>query len=535
MIKKLFTSKTSGVTSAAIIIGGFSMLSRFVGVWRDNILSSMFGAGDVLDAYTSAFLIPDMLLQLLILGALSASFIPIFSKYYGKNDDQAWKYTSTMLNVFGLGFAGIAILAIIFAPWMTTLVAPGYGAEKLAVTVSMSRVIFLGELFFAASMVFGSVLQGTKRFFLYALAPIVNNIGIILGAIFFVPFLGPIGLAWGAVLGATMHAALQGAGVYALGYRHTFRIPWNDPDLKTTSIQMIPRVLGLAVNQVNFVAMSAIASLSVSGSATVLRFAYNLNSFPIGIIAMAYAVASFPVLCERRVAKDMKGFVTAFSHAIRQVLLWIVPATVMFLLLRAQLVRLAFGRGKFDWAATIMTADTLAFFALSFAAQSFVYIIVRAFFAIEDTKTPFFAGAFAAVVNIALGYTLAPMYGVAGLGMAFSFSAILQVAILWAVLRHRIGALDEGRILRTAALLTVAGSLAGLATQGMKFVVVRYISLDTFVGVFVQTLVAGGIGMLVYFGVGFLLQNEEVRSFTSALHRRVLQQVKPQEVVSQDI
>lgn len=535
MIKQLFTGKVSNVTSAAVIIGGLSMVSRLVGVLRDNMLSSMFGAGNVLDAYTSAFLIPDMLLQLLVLGALSASFIPIFSKYYGKHDEKAWAYTNTMLNVFFCAFAVVALAAIVTAPWTTQLIAPGYSAEKLEMTVAMSRVIYLGELFFAASMVFGSVLQGTKRFFLYALAPIINNLGIIGGAIVLVPMMGPIGLAWGAVVGAVAHAVIQGVGVFALGYRYSPRILWRDPDLKSTSLQMIPRVLGLAVNQVNFVAMSAIASLSVVGSATVLKFAYNLNSFPIGIIAMAYAVASFPVMCERIAENDKAGFVRAFSGAVRQVLLWIVPATVMFLLFRAQLVRLAFGRGKFDWAATIMTADTLAFFALSFAAQSVVYILVRGFFAVENTKTPFIGGVLAAVINLGLGWMLAPTYGVAGLGFAFSVAAIVQVAFLWAMLRHRIGELDEVRILKAIGVFSLASLVAGVVAQYLKYVVVDFVKLDTFMGVLTQTVVAGGVGMLVYFGIGLLLRSEEMLAFFAALRRKMLKQAQPVETISQEV
>ena len=506
-------------------------MSRLFGVFRDNMLAGMFGAGDILDAYTSSFLIPDMLLQLLMLGALSASFIPLFSKYYEKDDEKAWHFTNNILNVFGVAFAIVSALAIIAAPWLTQLVAPGYSGEKLETAIAMSRVIYLSELFFAVSMVFGSVLQGTKRFFLYSLAPIVNNIGIILGAIFFVPLMGPIGLAWGSVLGAAMHALLQTVGVYALGYRYSSVFDLHDKDLRTTGIQMIPRVLGLAVNQINFVVMIALASLSVAGSATVLKFAYNLNSFPIGIIAMAYAVASFPLMCERVAAKDMRGFVDAFSSAVRQVLLWIIPATVMFLLLRAQIVRLAFGRGKFDWVATVTTADTLAFFALSFAAQSIVYILVRAFFALEDTRMPLLAGLIGAVLNIALGYFLAPVYGVVGLGAAFSIAAIVQVIVLWGTLRHRVGNLDEKRIVRVGLLLAIAGAAAGMVTQAAKYAFVAVVPLTTYMAVFVQVLIAGGLGMVIYIGVGVVLRNEEVLMFARAIRRRMLQQAEPTEAI----
>lgn len=541
MIKALFTSKTGSVTSAAIIIGALSLLSRVFGVVRDNILAGMFGAGDVLDAYTSSFLIPDMLLQLLMLGALSASFIPIFSKYYGSDDEKAWKFTSNILNVFGVAFAIVSIIAFLAAPWLMHLVAPGYAGDKLELAIAMSRVIYVSELFFAVSMVFGSVLQGTKRFFLYALAPIVNNVGIILGAVFFVSFLGPIGLAWGSVLGAAMHALLQTVGVYALGFRYTFGIRFRDPDLRITCVQMIPRVLGLAVNQVNFVVMVAFASLSVAGSATVLKFAYNLNSFPIGIIAMAYAVASFPVMCERMAKKDVPGFVDAFSHAVRQVLLWIIPVTVLFLLLRAQIVRLAFGRGHFDWVATVTTADTLAFFAMSFAAQALVYILVRAFFALEDTKTPFVAGVVGAALNIVLGYFLGTQYGPVGLGIAFSVAAIVQVAVLWALLHHRVGNLDEPRILRATLLMTAAGVLAGIVTQAAKYGYVlvathfgfwTIASLETTAAVFFQVIIAGGLGMGVYVAVGVWMRNEDMLGFARSVRRKLFRQVRPVETIA---
>ncbi len=532
MIKALFTSKSGSITSAALIIAALSMVSRLFGALRDYILAGTYGAGDTLDAYTSAFLVPDMLLQLLILGALSASFIPIFSKYYGIDDEKAWKFTNTILNVFGIVFAFVVIIAIATAPWTVAIVAPGYDAAKMALTVHMSRVMYLAELFFAASMVFGSVLQGTKRFFLYSLAPIVNNIGIIAGVILFVPILGPIGLAWGSVLGAAMHAFLQGIGVYALGYRYRPTMNLRDPDLRSTAIQMIPRVLGLAVSQGNFVAMTSVASLLIAGSATMLKFAFNLNSFPIGVIAMAYAVASFPMLCERAAAKDMEGFVHTFSHAVRQVLLWIVPATISFLLLRAQLVRLAFGGKNFDWAATVTTADTLALFALSFAAQALAMILVRAFFALEDAKTPFAVALVSAAANIGLGAVLSQHFGVVGLGAAFSIATTLQTALLWAMLHHRVGNLDEKNILRTTAMISVAAFASGVVIQAVKYGVVAVVHLDSYFSVFLQTSLAGGTGLVVYILLGVILDNKDMVAFASGAKRKMLQRSKPVEVTA---
>ena len=532
MIKALFTSKAGSITSAALIIASLSMVSRLFGALRDYILAGTFGAGDVLDAYTSAFLVPDMLLQLLILGALSASFIPIFSKYYGIDDEKAWRFTNTILNVFGLIFAVVVVIAIATAPWTVAIVAPGYDAAKMAMTVQMSRVMYLAELFFAASMVFGSVLQGTRRFFLYSLAPIVNNIGIIAGVIIFVPLLGPIGLAWGSVLGAAMHALLQGVGVYALGYRYRPMFNLRDPDLRSTAMQMIPRVLGLAVSQGNFVAMTSVASLLIAGSATMLKFAFNLNSFPIGVIAMAYAVASFPMLCERAAAKDMPGFVHTFSHAVRQVLLWIVPATIAFLLLRAQLVRLAFGGKNFDWAATVTTADTLAFFALSFASQALAMILVRAFFALENARTPFIVAVISAVANIALGKVLSDHFGVVGLAASFSIATTLQTALLWALLHHRVGDLDEMNVLKTTMRISIAALASGGVIQIVKYAVVAVVPLDSYLSVFIQTALAGGSGLLVYIILGIILNNQDMIVFAKGARRKMLQRSKPVEVTA---
>jgi putative peptidoglycan lipid II flippase len=278
--------------------------------------------------------------------------------------------------------------------------------------------------------------------------------------------------------------------------------------------------------------MTSVASLLVAGSTTMLDLAYNLNSFPIGVIAMAYAVASFPMLCERAAAKDMPGFVQTFSNAIRQVLLWIIPATISFLLLRAQLVRLAFGGKNFDWMSTVTTADTLALFAISFAAQALVTILVRAFFALEDAKTPFIVAILSALVNVGLGRMLSAEFGVVGLSAAFSISAMVQVALLWALLHHRIGDLDEKRILRTTLMISIAAILAGAVTQGVKYSVVMVIPLKSYMSVFLQTALAGGLGFVAYILLGVLFRNDDMVSFARGVRRKFLRQSKPVEVVN---
>ncbi|MFH1632116.1 MAG: murein biosynthesis integral membrane protein MurJ [bacterium] len=532
MLKLLLNGKSGTITSAAIIVASFSILSRFVGFIRDRILAGEFGASDTLDIYFAAFRVPDLLFQLMIVGALSASFIPLFTRYVGKGDGaRAWQMTNNILNILAVAFGVFLIVAAVFAGQLAPLIAPGFDAVKQAAVADMARVMFLAEFLLAISMVYGSVLQGAKRFALYSMAPILYNVGIILGAVVIAPQFGTIGLAWGVVLGALLHLTLQWIGVSSLGYRYKMVFDLKDKDVKHTLIQMIPRVMGLAVNQVNFLAMTIIASTLAIGSVTIIQFAYNLNFFPVGVIAVSYAVAAFPTFCELANKNDRDAFTKSFSSTIRQVLFFIIPASALFILLRAQIVRVVLGAGAFDWDATIATADTLGFFAFSFFAQAIIYILVRAYFAHNDTLTPFIVGLVAATINVVAALMLTKEYGVAGLAMAYSLAVVVQLILLWAPLRARVGSLDELRIARSLVILSASAIIGGFATQGMKAVVVQMITLETFIGVLLQGLIAGGVGLVVYGVAAYLFKSEELTEFGRGLKRRLLKKAKPEETV----
>jgi len=535
MIKRLFSTATTSVVSAAVIVAGFSLLSRFVGFIRDRILASIFGVGDELDIYYAAFRIPDFIFQLVVIGALSACFIPVFTKYFGKDDDKAWRYTSNVVNILLLVFLVIAAVGIVLAPVYTPWVTPGFPLAKQAQVVSATQILFLGQAFFAISMVFGSVLQGAKRFILYSFAPIVNNLGILFGAIFLVPMVGLMGLAWGAVLGALLHTLIQTIGVYALGYRYSLTLDIRDKDVQQTIKQTGPRVIGIAVGQLNFLLMTIIATNLIEGSVTTLQFAYNLNFFPIGVIGVSYAIAAFPTFCEFAKGNEVAKLRDAFASTVRQVMFFIIPITIISLLLRAQIVRLVYGAKAFDWVATIATADTLAMFAISFFAQCLVFVVIRVFFAYEDSWTPFAAGLIAAIINGVGGFFLAPLYGVPGLAWAFSLAAMVQLAILWVFLKGRLGSLDEKAILKSTVILSLAGAAAAAVTQSMKYVVVQHVSLDTTLNVLLQTTVAGGAGLFMYFATAFILRSPEMMAFAAGIRARVIKTARPTETVQQEL
>ncbi len=532
MIKKLFSKATPTIASAAIIVGVFSIASRVAGFARDRILLHLFyGHDQITDAYYQALRIPDIILQLFVIGALSASFITVFSRYYfANNEAKAWRYTNAMLITLVIGFGVLAVAGAIFAPLLAPILGINFPPETRALMVKMMRVMFIGQSFFSISMVFGSVLQGAKRFFLYSFAPIMNNLGIIFGAIFFVPIFGPIGLAYGTVFGALLHALIQLVGVFGLGYRFALVKFWKEADVWHSLKQMGPRVMGLAINQVNFLVMDILASSLAAGSATLLNISYALNYFPIGVFAVSYAIAAYPTFCDYANKNDQVAFRSSFSDTVRQVLFFIVPITAVTLLLRAQIVRILYGSASFDWAATITTSNILGFFAISFCAQSLVYVLVRAYFAYEDTVTPFVVGLSSALLNAAGAWFLTRSLGVVGLGLSFTITAIFQAVVLWIMLHKRLGDLDEKRIAWSATILLLAGGAAAVVMQLIKYAVSAVWDLDTLWHVAAQTAVAGGVGMVTYGVVAYALGSPEMRAVLYGLKRKLLKSARPTEM-----
>ncbi len=228
MIRRIFSGKINSITIAAFLVAFSSLISRFLGIFRDRILAGEFGAGDTLDVYYAAFRIPDLIFNLLVLGALSAGFIPVLSLLIKKSKEKknyednkkAWGFTNNLLNILGLSLLIVSVLGIFFAPALMKLVAPGFSPEKQKLTADLTRIMFLSPIFLGVSSILGGILQTFKRFFVYSLAPIVYNIGIIIGALYFVPLWGIHGLAWGVVLGAFMHMFIQLPMALKLGFRY---------------------------------------------------------------------------------------------------------------------------------------------------------------------------------------------------------------------------------------------------------------------------------------------------------------------------
>ena len=531
MFKDFFKKQINSITMAAALIALSSLASRFLGVVRDHILASQFGAGTTLDIYYAAFRVPDLIYNLIILGALSAGFIPIFTNLIkdfkcekdkegniSPKNKEAWDLANNILNYLFLGLGVLSIIGIIFAPALTRLITPGFSPAEQASTAALTRIMFLSPLFLGISGVLGGILQSFKRFMIYSLAPVFYNLGIIAGALFFVRWFGIYGLAYGVVLGACLHMAIQIPTVYNLGFKYKFQIRRHDRDTLRIGRMMIPRTLSLAISQINLVVVTALASNLASGSLAVFNFANNLQSFPIGIFGISFAIAAFPSLAAT--AFDKEKLTANFSQSFRQILFFIIPSTILIVALRAQIIRVVLGSGKFDWQDTILTMNTLGIFAVSLFAQATIPLLVRVFYARHNSRTPFYIGLFTVGVNTALALYLAPRYGVIGLATAYSIDNILNFILLWVWLSIKVGNLDIKRILRSVFKFIIAALAAGGAAQITKALIWPYADMTKFSGVFLQLVVSGAVGVFIYAFFCFLFNSEEFMDFVMALKKR---------------
>lgn len=544
MIKKILNHKiitnskpTRSVAGAAFLITVMSFVSRGLGLVRDSLLASTFSAGDTLDTYYAAFRIPDLIYNLLILGALSAAFIPVFTSLISrKKENDAWKMANGIVNLAMFFIISLSLILAIFAPYIMKIITPGFSPEKITQTVALTRIMFLSPLFLGLSGIFGGILTSFKRFLIYSIAPLFYNLGIIIGIVFFVPFWGSIGLAWGVVLGAFFHFMIQYPAARNLGYRYrlSFKSHFTNKEVKKVMKLMVPRTMGIAVNQLNLFVITIFASMLASGSLAIVNFAQNLQGVALGLFGSSFAIAAFPALSDLHAREDKKEFVRIFSRTFRQILFFVIPTSIFMLLLRAQLVRIILGHGKFDWEDTVLTFEALGIFSLSLFAQCLIPLLARAFYSMHDTKTPFYIALVSEAVNITTVLILLMKYhlGVVGLAIAFSLANLVQMLLLLFVLRSKLEEMDDMRIIRSVLKIALASIFSGIGIQLAKYTTASFMSIDTFLGLMMQTAVASAVGLLIFVGACYAIRVEEFLRFKDSLMKRIF---KPKKEVIEDI
>lgn len=398
--KKIFHTQTKNINLAAFILSGASFLSALLGLIRDRLLAFRFGAGNELDVYYTAFRLPDFVSMVLIMGAISAAIIPVFSQYLVRSQKQAFLFLSNLINVFFFILIFILIFLLIFTPQIISLIAPGFSLEKKALTVSLTRIMFLSPILLGLSNIISAVLQVFQRFLITSLAPVFYNLGIIFGIIFFVPIFGLKGLAFGVVLGAFFHLLIQMPAILKLGFKFEKIFNFKEPGFLEVLKLTIPRSVGLATNQINLIVIGAIASTLSSGSIAIFNLAENLSRPLYTLIAVSLSAAAFPAMSLAFSKKDKAKYEKIFSETFWKIFILTFSIGIFSFLFKNFIVKIILQSGKFGKLDTNLTASCFGFFVLAIFAQGLILLIAKSFYALSDTKTPTMASIFNAILNL---------------------------------------------------------------------------------------------------------------------------------------
>lgn len=523
----------NSVSTAAFIIAVAGIGSRLFGFLRDRILAAQFGAGDTLDAYYAAFRIPDLLYSFLVLGALSAAFIPVFTEFYTqKKERQAWELASHVLHLLVIGLGLMSLLAVVFMHGLMDILVPGFSPEKKDITEQFTRIMLLSPILLGISAVFGGVLVSLKRFLLYSIAPIFYNIGIIIGAVFLVKYTGPSGLAWGVVLGALLHVIIQYFDLRASGFQYTYSMKgmWKNIAVRKVILLMIPRSLGMAINQISFLVVTIFASTLAPGSLAVFTLANNIQSVPLGLFGIAFSLAVFPSLSALAAKKQEGEFFHLFAKTFRRILFFTLPISVLIIVLRAQIVRVILGSGQFDWHDTIATFGVLGILSVSLFAQSLIPLLARAFFALQNTRTPLYIALVSEALHIALIFFFMHSYAINGLAIAFSIATIFNMFLLYIFLRRRFDSWRDADVFMPSMKIVFASVVTGIIAQLTKSAFgFNDNELDTFVAIFIQLLVTSTVGLSVFVVLSWWMKIEEFDHIKLFFIRRIFGQ--PQNLI----
>ncbi len=423
-----------------------ALLSRLLGVGRDHLLARTFGASagsglTNLDAYYAAFRIPDLFYNLIIVGAVSAAFIPIFARLKkGGRTEDAWAFASAMLRWMLLGVGVLAAAAWMFAEPLTHLVAGGFKSDDFAITVRLMRILLLSPILFAAASVLTSVADSFKVFFWRSLAPLFYNLGIMAGIIFWAPQSGVVGVTWGVILGAALQFVVQMPVLWQTGFKYSVTSSAVRPELKHAFAMMGPRVLTIALRQIAFIASTRIASTLGTGAITVLYLADNLQSLPLGMVGVAFSITSFATLSELAAEPTHDGFAQEMRRVLQKVLYWTIPAIAGLYVLRREVIDFLFVHGKFTDADAALLATVLSFFLIGLAGNALIPTLNRGFFAHHDSRTP--------LISAACGSTLAVMlsvflvfkkgWGAEGVALGFAAEGLTTCGLLIYFLKRRV-------------------------------------------------------------------------------------------------
>lgn len=433
-------SRGSSMARNAIIVSAAFILSRILGLAREVILANQFGTGPEMDAYVSSFRIPDLLFMVVMSGAFGAAFIPIFADYAHRGDrERAWRLASAILTWSGIGVVVLSGIAFVLARPLTRLVAPGFDPATEDLAVNLMRILLLSPVFLGLGIASKGILEAQNQFTLPALAPLVYNAAIIIGALFFAPAYGIYAVGWAVIAGALGHFAVQVPGLIRSGMRFRPTIDRNVDGLPDVLRLLGPRVVGLAAFQLNFIAINAFASTSSEAHVSAINYAWQLLMLPHGVLALSISTVVFPALAALYGQGDRAGFARVLDRTMRPLLFLSIPASIGLWLVGRAVVTVIFESGEFGSGSTELVSAALTPFAIGLVGFGITEILTRVFYATRDTRTPVVTGLLTIVLNIILAALFVDSLGHVGLSLALSVTTAAEAIILMAFLKVRSG------------------------------------------------------------------------------------------------
>lgn len=508
--RKLFLGAQGGMFSSAMILSFMIVVSRVFGFIRYRTLAGYF-TKDQLDIFFASFRIPDLVFELLITGALTSSLIPIYIKYQ-KNEAERREITTSIFNFISLILTLSIIVILPFLHLIIPLITPGFQGEKLLEVIMFSRILLLGQLpFLVLGNFFTGIAQARKLFLATSIPPIIYNLSVICATWLFAPRYGLFAPIIGINVGAVLFALMQLPAVWdeIVHWRPLFKL---HTGVKDFFRMIVPRLLTILVAQVDATIDLTLTTLLGSGAYTIFYFAQHLQLLPVSVIGMAFGQASLPYLTEMIESKKKEDFAQIITESLLNVLFLTMPIAVYFFFARTPLVRMFFGGEKFDWDATVQTAFLLSYFAISIPFHSIYYLLTRCFYALLDSKTPFYSSIIGVLANTVLSICSILVFHlpVWSLGISFSLSMILQVGILFLLLQRR-------ALFQFAPFMISFGKIAAasIVAAPVPYIMIKLMDnllLDTTrtVNIFYLLVVSAVVYFLLYLFVSWFINVREL-------------------------
>ena len=509
--------KPPSLAVAALIVAAGFLGSRLLGLLRSVIIAQVYGTSPELDAYWVAFRLPDLVFQLLAGATLASAFIPTFAGGRTREGEAAaWRLASSVLNIVLIATVVFAVVAFLLAPVVVPWLAPGLGEETgradelQSLAVELSRIMLISPILFAVSGMFMGILNARRHFLTPALAPMLYNLAIIVGALVSADIHT---LAWAVVAGAALHLVVQLPDLRFAGMPYRFVADWKDRAVREVGALMAPRVIGLAATQISFYFVAIFfASRLDSGAISAISFAWLIVMTPLGVIGMSISTAAFPTLAEQAANED-GGLARTLSTALRMILYLSLPVGTGLMLLAQPVVVVLLQRGAFDVSSSQWTAEALIFYAPALFAHSGIEILSRGFYALSDTRTPVAIAVGAMVLNLVLAALFVGPLEIRGLALAISLATVCEFGALLFLLRRRIPGLIDAALLEavwrmavaTAVMAACVGAVIALLT------LILNLSVDLTIDAIVLLVLGGATGAAVYFATTLLLGSEEPR------------------------